>query len=142
MTHKGSYCYSALKYIQTVTRYGSMIAEFLAVNALLQECVRQNIKVLSVFYDCEGIRHYLIERNKTSDQCMSKLVEEFVELTDKISVHFFKIAGHSGHFGNVRADKCAKEASGWKSIGDHEAQKCLSTLPKNLKKLSSIQVFI
>lgn len=140
LTHKGSYCYSALKYIQTLTRSGSMIAEFLAVNALLRECVRQNIKVLSVFYDCEGIQHFMIERNKTYDQCISKLVEEFVELRDKVSVHFFKIAGHSGYFGNVLADKCAKEAfavpaSGWKSIGDHEAQRCLSTLPKKFEEI-------
>ena len=77
---------------------------------IMQYCVDNNIKSVSVFYDYSGIEKWCTGEWKTTKSGTESYKNFYLKIKDKLSVRFVKVKGHSGDKYNDLADSLAKSA--------------------------------
>lgn len=90
--------------------------EILGAQAAMSEAINQGINEITIFYDYIGIEKWAIgewKRNKDGTKAYYNYVQS---IKDDLTIHFVKVAGHTGIDGNEEADRLAKESVGLGSI--------------------------
>ncbi len=82
-----------------------------AISAM-KKAVELGIKMMTLFYDYEGIEKWPLRYWKTNKKISEFYVAEYDKLKDKLKVNFVHVKAHTGIPGNELADRMAKEEVG------------------------------
>ncbi|EED24133.1 conserved hypothetical protein [Talaromyces stipitatus ATCC 10500] len=105
----------------------------MALEMAQQRIVREAI----IFCDSQAAIQAIDGTQKTGQQILGSIAEKWDELRNQgvqVSIHW--IPTHQGIEGNERADRAAKEATGWRLIRNIGLQQPLSALKRDLKTLA------
>ncbi len=77
---------------------------------VMQYCIDNNIKSVDIYYDYEGIKKWCSGEWKANKRGTIAYKNFYSSISDKLSVNFIKVKGHSGDEYNDLADSLAKSA--------------------------------
>ncbi len=77
---------------------------------VMQYCIDNNIKSVDIYYDYEGIKKWCSGEWKANKTGTIAYKNFYSSISDKLSVNFIKVKGHSGDEYNDLADSLAKSA--------------------------------
>ncbi len=80
-----------------------------AINAM-KYALEKNYKKLNLYFDYQGIESWALGTWKRNNKLTKSYHEFYKEISEKLSVNFIKVKGHSGDKFNDRADELAKKA--------------------------------
>lgn len=75
-------------------------------------CQNLNIKEINLYFDYAGVEAYLTGAWEVKTPLALYYRQTMEIMQDVVKIHFIKIKGHSGNWGNDIADTLAKEAAG------------------------------
>ena len=75
-------------------------------------CIERGIKVLTIYYDYEGIEKWCSGEWKTNKEGTAAYKKFYDDAREKLDIFFVKVRGHSGDKYNDMADELAKKAAG------------------------------
>ena len=84
--------------------YGSMAA--------MEYAIKNNVSMLTIFYDYMGISKWCTGEWKTNKAGTIAYKKYYDKIKRKVNINFEKVKGHSGDKYNDLADSLAKEACG------------------------------
>ncbi|MBO5060141.1 MAG: ribonuclease H family protein [Clostridia bacterium] len=90
----------------------NVAGEIKGAEFVIKYCVEHGIDAVEIYYDYEGIAAWAEGRWKTNREGTKAYKRLFDELSQRVSVKFVKVKGHSGDKYNDMADALAKEAVG------------------------------
>ena len=88
----------------------NVAGELFATRKAISWCQENSVKIVSIFYDCEGIEKWATGKWKTKQ----KLTQEYAELVRNsgLKIRWHKVDSHTGNRWNERADELAKMGAG------------------------------
>lgn len=86
--------------------------EILGAKASIEKAIELELTELTIFYDYMGIEKWATGEWKRNKEGTKAYYEYVQSVKDIISIHFVKVAGHTGVEGNEEADRLAKESVG------------------------------
>lgn len=94
------------------SKYHNVAGEIKGAAFILNYCVNNNIKEITICYDYLGIEKWYDGSWKALSDIAKLYVNFVLQIKDKIKVNFIKIKSHTNNLYNDLADKLAKEALG------------------------------
>lgn len=88
----------------------NVAGEIKASEFVMQYCIDNNIKSVDIYYDYEGIEKWCSGAWKANKAGTIAYKNFYSSISDKLSVNFIKVKGHSGDEYNDLADTLAKSA--------------------------------
>ena len=82
--------------------------ELMAVGKVIQWCVANSVTEVSIFYDYEGIEHWVTGKWKAK-QILTQRYRDFV-VKSNVKINWIKVAAHTGVYWNEYVDSLAKNA--------------------------------
>lgn len=82
--------------------------ELMAVGKVIQWCVANNVTEISIFYDYEGIEHWVTGKWKAK-QLLTQRYRDFI-VKSNVKITWVKVAAHTGVYWNEYVDSLAKNA--------------------------------
>jgi len=83
--------------------------ELMAVGKVIQWCLSHNCHQIAIHYDYEGIEHWVTGKWKAK-QLLTQRYRDYVQ-NSGVSIHWVKVAAHTGVYWNEYVDKLAKQAA-------------------------------
>lgn len=124
----GSFNNSIVSYGAVILREGNIAAEFsgkvldpdyqharqvagelMAVGKVIQWCLAQQQNQIAIYYDYEGIEHWVTGKWKAK-QLLTQRYRDYVQKSG-VSIHWVKVAAHTGDYWNEYVDQLAKQAT-------------------------------
>lgn len=90
----------------------NIAGELIGALQVLFTAHRQKIREINLFFDYAGIENYITGEWQAKTALAQYYLSMFELLRDDVTIHFVKVAGHTGIEGNELADYLAKEAAG------------------------------
>ena len=95
-----------------LTAMRNVAGEIKGAEFVMDFCAKNNIPVLDIYYDYEGIEKWCTGEWKTTKDGTAAYRRAFLEYSRRIEIRFHKVKGHSGDKYNDLADRLAKSALG------------------------------
>lgn len=90
----------------------NVAGEIKGAEFIMRYCIDHGIKSIDLYYDYEGIEKWCTGEWKTNKYGTMMYREFYKKASQKLSVNFIKVKGHSGNKYNDLADSLAKKALG------------------------------
>lgn len=99
---------------ETMASMQNVAGEITGALAVMEWCIKNNLKTLHLYYDYEGIEKWCTGAWKTKNPNTIKYKEKYNRYIteNKLTVIFHKVKSHSGNKYNEEVDKLAKQALG------------------------------
>lgn len=124
----GSYIHKRIGFGAVILSNGEIIAEFsgqvtdptyqharqvsgelMAVGKVVQWCITNNIKEIAIYYDYEGIEHWVTGKWKAK-QILTQRYSDYVRKS-QVKIYWKKVAAHTGVYWNEYVDVLAKNGA-------------------------------
>lgn len=83
--------------------------ELMAVGKVIQWCIANNIQEIAIYYDYEGIEHWVTGKWKAK-QVLTQRYSDYVRKSN-VKIQWKKVAAHTGVYWNEYVDVLAKNAT-------------------------------
>jgi len=90
----------------------NVAGEIKGAEKAMQYAVDNNVNVLIIYYDYEGIEKWCTRAWSARKEGTKKYRDFYDEVSKKVNIKFVKVKAHSGDKYNEEADKLAKESLG------------------------------
>lgn len=90
----------------------NVAGEILGAQKMMECCVQNGIKVLDLYYDYEGIEKWCTKAWQAKKPGTQAYRDAYLSMSEQLTVHFHKVAAHTGVELNERVDQLAKKALG------------------------------
>ena len=112
LTENGEQTFSRKYQDEELVAMHNVAGEIMGARAAMEYALSHNIPEITIYHDYEGIAKWCLGDWKTNKEGTKAYKAFYDEISAKVSIHFQKVAGHSGDKYNDMADKLAKEALG------------------------------
>ena len=113
LRHMGKeYEYSQKGTDSTLADMRNVAGEILGARKMMELCVKNNIKVLDLYYDYEGIEKWCTGAWQARKEGTQAYRDAYNSMKEALQVNFHKVAAHTGVELNERVDQLAKKALG------------------------------
>lgn len=90
----------------------NVAGEILGAQRMMELCVKNGVKELDLYYDYEGIEKWCTGAWQAKKPGTQSYRDAYKSIQDRLTVHFHKVAAHTGVVLNERVDRLAKSALG------------------------------
>lgn len=106
------FCFSKKGEDASLADMRNVAGEILGAQTMMEECVKNGIKVLDLYYDYEGIEKWCTRAWQAKKEGTQKYRDAYEKMSSSLKVNFHKVAAHTGVELNERVDRLAKQALG------------------------------
>ncbi len=113
MFHKGikqQFCDSSSD--ETLAEMRNVAGEIKGAETAISYCLNNNVSKLEIYHDYEGISKWCTGEWKANKKGTQDYRDFYKKASEKVSISFCKVKGHSGVKYNEEADSLAKKALG------------------------------
>ncbi len=93
------------------SQYWNVAGELLAARYVMEYALNENVASCSIYYDYKGIEMWATKRWKANNPLTKEYTLFAEQVLQRVHVHFYKVAAHTGVAYNEWADALAKEGT-------------------------------
>lgn len=93
-------------------RHRNIAGEIRGAEKAMELAVERHAKSLTIYHDYAGIRHWALGEWKTNVTLTQEYAKKAATVREMLTLHFVKIAAHTGETYNEEADRLAKKGAG------------------------------
>lgn len=90
----------------------NVAGEILGAQKMMEECIKNGVRVLELYYDYEGIEKWCTGAWQAKKPGTQAYRDAYKSMSKELRVNFHKVAAHTGVELNERVDQLAKRALG------------------------------